>query len=172
MSGTIYMGGGFGGSIRGQMSDKLRRRLHEEEASEAIETARVERDRQQRGEQLQQQALRAAIENALDAGESFQPRWLRGEQIGHTRSEFLALASTRMDLEDRRIEMAERAAFNRWQAERTADTSADVSAPTPAELEDQATTAARAAEYRRKHHERSETIRHARTLARMDRQGY
>jgi hypothetical protein len=120
--------GGFGGSLRSQMSEQLQRRIAEQEAAEAREAAQEERARAQRAEVHQENAIQAAISQALENGEDFHPRMLRGERLGHTRQEFLAMQSARMDAEDAQLAARQQAAFRKWQAEQSASMSGDTSA--------------------------------------------
>ncbi len=113
MGGTVYMGGGC---AREQMSDGLRRRALEE-AQETRESARAERERRQRAVLLQERAIAAAVTDAGQRGEDVTPRMLRGQQVGHTPAGVHGLVSAQQDLEDRRHEARERAAFHRWRAE-------------------------------------------------------
>jgi hypothetical protein len=47
---TVYVGGGFNGAVRSDMSEGLQRRLAAEEAAEAREQARLERERREAAE--------------------------------------------------------------------------------------------------------------------------
>jgi hypothetical protein len=112
------------------MSDQLQRRLAAEEAQEAKEAAREERARAQRAEAHQENAIQAAISQALAEGREFSPRWLRGERVGHTTSEFIAARSAQMDVEDAQLAARQRVAYNRWLAQQGELHSADLSATT------------------------------------------
>jgi hypothetical protein len=111
MSGQVQ--GGFNGAIRHRMSPGLQRRLAEEEAAEARETARLEREREQRAEVLEAEAFRAAVADAVARGEDIDyVRALHGKGIGHQPHEFIALVSAQQDAEDQRVAFQEQAGFS------------------------------------------------------------
>jgi hypothetical protein len=122
--------GGFNGSLRSQMSPQLQKRLAEEEAAEARELAQERREQRVRAEQFQESSIQGAIAMALEAGESFHPRWLRGEKLGHTTSEFIAQRSAQMDAEDMQREARVRAAHRKLQAQLEQQYYGDTSAHT------------------------------------------
>jgi hypothetical protein len=135
--------GGFGGSIRSMMSPGLQRRLAEQEAAEAKEGREQERERALRAEVHHEASIQAAIAQALEQGQEFNPRMLRGEGLGRTVSESLAYYSAVADAEDRRRAAQARRAFNEWQARHNELHSADMSAPSPEELQSRAESEAR-----------------------------
>jgi hypothetical protein len=164
--------GGFGGSIRSMMSDGLQRRLAEQEAAEAREAAQEERERALRAEAFRESNLQAAIAAALEAGEEFHPRMLRGERLGHTTSEFIAARSAQMDVEDAQLAARQRVAYNRFLAAQGELNSGDMSAPTP---EQQASRAVSEERHREasinsavRNYERRKAVKEARQLALHD----
>jgi hypothetical protein len=120
--------GGFGGALRSQMSPQLQRRLAEEEDREARELAQEQREQRVRAEQFQETAIQGAIAMALEAGEAFHPRWLRGERLGNTTSEFIAQRAQMMDVEDAQREARQAVAYRKWQLEQSASLSGDTTA--------------------------------------------
>jgi hypothetical protein len=120
--------GGFGGSLRSQMSPQLQRRLAEAEAAEAKEAAQEERARAQRVEDLRERSVQAAVAQALENGAEFSPRMLRGQGYGRTRAEAIAYFSDLQDVEDRRAEAQERIEFQKWQIRRSESMSGDSTA--------------------------------------------
>jgi hypothetical protein len=122
--------GGFGGSIRSMMSPGLQRRLAEQEAAEAREAKEQERFRAQRAEAHHEASIQAAIAQALEQGQEFNPRMLRGEGLGRTRAEAIQYYSAMQDREDVLAAAREQLAFRRWQAEQAALYSGDASADT------------------------------------------
>jgi hypothetical protein len=122
--------GGFGGSLRSMMSPQLQRKLSEQEDLEARELAREQREQRVRAEQFQETAIQAAVQAALEAGETFHPRMLRGERLGHTPSEFIAQRSAQMDIEDAQRQARRDAAIRKMMAElaeaESGDTTADL----------------------------------------------
>ena len=150
--------GGFGGSLRSQMSPALQRRIAEEEAAEAREQAQLERERAQRAEDFQARNIQAGIVQALEAGQEYSPRMLRGETLGRTRQEAIQHYSSLQDVEDRRAEAAQRRAFNRWLAEQGELNSGDTSADT--------VLAQRAEEQRRQDQRARNQVRRGRDLRR------
>jgi hypothetical protein len=167
--------GGFGDSLRAQMSPATQRRIAEAEAAEAYEAAKQERERavraqawQERSEEL---ARRTAVDEALAAGEDASPRALRGERLGHEPHEFLALMSARQDHEDMVLEAKRLEYLRRCEAAYDAGDYADNSAPTQRQLEADELMRARAARYRARHELLSEARQQARQdAARGDRQ--
>ena len=150
MSGSVNVFGGFNGVARSMMSEQLQRRIAAEESREAREAAQQERERREAAEQYQTRALQGAIADAVQRGEDIHPRALRGEGLCHTPAEFIALASAHMDLEDFQAEAAERRAYQRWQLQRSAAHSGDMSAPSQLQLEEGHQMQARAAKFREK----------------------
>jgi hypothetical protein len=122
--------GGFGGSLRSQMSPVLRRRLAEEEDREARQVREEERARAQRAEAFKESSIQGAIHQALENGEAFSPRWLRGEKLGHTTSEFIAQRAAQMDVEDAQREARRQAAIRKALAELERQDYGDTSAHT------------------------------------------
>ena len=59
---------------------------------------------------------------------------MQGRGIGHQPHEFVAMISERMDLEDQRLEAVQHREFLRWQAEQSASTSGDTTAPSSLKL--------------------------------------
>jgi colicin import membrane protein len=164
----VYEGGGFGGSIRSRMSEDLQIRLEAVEAQDQMDAAKAEKDRKRRVEQFQERAQQAAIAAALEAGQAFHPRMLRGEGVGHTPAEFIAQAHARMDVEDAHAEAQAAADYRRWQREYYAGTSADTSAPTAQQLEEGAQTQARTDFYMDCKRQREMAVAEARRLAAKD----
>jgi hypothetical protein len=122
--------GGFNGSLRSQMSPQLQRQIAQQEQIEAREAAQEERARTERAEVLQENAIRAAISQAVEQGQDFHPRMLRGERLGRTRQEAIAYFSGLQDMEDRKVELAERREFEQWQIRRAESLSGDTSVAT------------------------------------------
>jgi hypothetical protein len=79
--------GGFGESLRSQMSPATQRQIAEAEAVEAYEMAKEERKRAARAQAWQERSEEAArqiaVAEAVAAGEDASPRALRGERLGH-----------------------------------------------------------------------------------------
>jgi hypothetical protein len=98
------------------------------------------------------------------------PRALRGEGVGHTPADFLALRSAEMDREDLMAEAAQRRQYQKWLLRKSSLTSADTSAPTQLQLEEGAQMQARAAKYRARSREQAEILQKARELAAEDRE--
>ena len=96
------------------------------------------------------------------------PRALRGEQLGHTPAEFVAIVSARQDVEDAQREARQRKAFQNFQAELSAVPTLDSTAPTALQLEEGHQTKARQDAEDAQRRERSQTITYARRLAAMD----
>jgi hypothetical protein len=107
--------GGFNNSLRSQMSPQLQRRIAEQEAAEAREAKAEERARAERREDLEARNIQAAIAQAIENGEEWSPRMLRGQGYGRTRAEAIAYFSGLQDMEDRKAELAERREFEQWQ---------------------------------------------------------
>jgi hypothetical protein len=128
MSDRDNIRGGFNGSLRSQMSPQLQRRLAEAEAAEAKQARDEERQRAQRREDLEARNVQAAIAMAIENGEEFSPRMLRGQGYGRTRSEAIAYYSDLQDMEDRRAEVREAKEFEQWQIQRSASLSGDSTA--------------------------------------------
>jgi hypothetical protein len=124
--------GGFNGALRSQMSPQIQRRLAEEEVREAREAAQEERERAQRVEDFQTRALQGAIAAAIERGEEVSPRVLRGrgEQLGHTPSEFVALVSAQQDREDAMAQARQQVAYRKWLVEQSDALSGDTSVHT------------------------------------------
>jgi hypothetical protein len=135
--------GGFAGagSVSDRMSPGLRGAIAQAEAVEAYEAAQEQRRHSARVAQFQERSEEAArqiaIQEALAAGEDASPRALRGERLGHTHGEFVALMSARMDVEDMQLEAAKWQAMRRWEAQYDAGQYADVSAPSARQLEEE-----------------------------------
>jgi hypothetical protein len=160
-----YVGGGFSGSSTSPMSDDLRIRMEAAESIVEAEVAKQERDRRHRAEILAERAQQAAIQAALAEGQVFSPRMLRGEGLGHRPADFIAQRAATMDIEDAHAEAERAAEYRRWQAEHYASTSADTSAPTPAEAEANRLDAERSAKYRDRIIERRVTLQHTQRQA-------
>jgi hypothetical protein len=135
--------GGFGGSLRSQMSPQLQRQIALQEQAEAKEAREEERARAQRIEDLEARNVQAAIAMAIENGQEFSPRMLRGQGYGRTRSEAIAYYSELQDMEDRRAEVREAKEFENWKIQRSAglsgDTTADLILSERAEREKQET---------------------------------
>ncbi len=137
MSDPVYHGGGFGGSARAGLSEGLSIRLAAVEQLEAAEDAKREQERKRRAEAFEERAFQAAIAQAIADGENVNPRLaMQGRGIGHQPHEFVAMISERMDLEDQRLEAVQHREFLRWQAEQSASTSGDTTAPSSLKLEE------------------------------------
>jgi hypothetical protein len=108
---------------------------------------------------------------ADERGELFDMREaMRNGGVGRTKAEALAYYSAQSDWEDaRQAGLMAKYVQDKCNADWYADTSADMSAPSPAELAEQEQTAARAERYRTERRERSKTIQAARQFARWDR---
>ena len=165
--------GGFNSSLRSQMSPQLQRKLSEQEDREARELAEQQRERALRAEQFQESAMQAAIQAALEAGETFHPRMLRGAGLGHTTSEFIALRAAEMDREDAQREFRRQVVIRKALAELEGQDYGDTSAHTI-----EAERAEKAAEREKRDRDllqrgrqiqRNQTIRSARRLAAQDR---
>jgi hypothetical protein len=168
---TVFVGGGFNGAARAGMSDALALRCAMADASFDRQAVREERARAELAAVDEETRVKASIEMAIDRGEIFNVRQAyRDGGVGRTRAETVAYASSRMDWEDaRQAGLQAKWVQDKCNAEWYGDTSADMSAPTPAAVEEAEQTAARAERYRAKRHERSKTIKAARRLARWDR---
>jgi hypothetical protein len=164
--------GGFGGSLRSQMSDQLQRKIAAEEAAEAREAAQEERARAQRVEALQENAIQAAIAMAIENGEEFHPRMLRGERIGHTSQEFIAMVSAQQDLQDAQLAARQRITYNRWLEQQGELNSGDMTAPSPEETSARAERDERHRQARIessvRRYERKKTVKEARSAALHD----
>jgi hypothetical protein len=164
--------GGFNNSLRSQMSEGLQRRLAEQEAAEAREAAQEQREQRMRAEAHQESAIQAAIAMELERGEAFHPRWLRGEKLGHTPSEFIALRAEQMDVEDAQREARVRAAHRKLQAQLEQQEYGDLTAPTPEEMASRAERDERHREARIqgsvRRFERAKTVKEARAAALHD----
>jgi hypothetical protein len=144
---SVEMGGGFAAAgIRSRMSESLQRRLALDDAREQREAAQLERERAAAHADAQRErAIASLVAEAIERGDRVtMHQRATGEGLGRTPSEFIASRVALMDLQDRQAEAEERAAFNRWKVEQSAEWSADTSAPTPAELAEKAESAARA----------------------------
>jgi hypothetical protein len=165
--------GGFGGVMRAQMSEGLQRRIAEEEDREARQVREEERARAQRAEAFKESNIQGAIAMALESGESFHPRWLRGEKLGHTTSEFIAQRAAMMDVEDQRREARRQAAIRKMMAElseaETGDTSAHTIMAERAEKAEADARRDRVLLQRGRQIQRHQTIRLAREAAAIDR---
>jgi hypothetical protein len=157
--------GGFTGSqssVRSAMSDGARRQVAELEEREAREQARAERERAAQVAMFEEGALALAVVNALDEGEAFSPRMLRGELVGHTPAELKAIVSARQDHEDARFEAEELREFRKWKEARGEGGQADVSAPTSLQKEAGAQMESRAATERARRRDHLYTMGRAR----------
>jgi hypothetical protein len=155
--------GGFTGSqssVRSAMSDGMRRQVAELEEREARAHARLEAERAAEVAAFEESALSAAVLMALEEGEAFSPRMLRGEQVGHTKDELIAIVSARQDHEDARFEAEELREFRKWKE--TRGEQADVSAPSELQKEAGAAMESRAATERRRRHDHLYTMARAR----------
>jgi hypothetical protein len=127
-----YEGGGWGNSMLDRMSPATRARVMQADAEYERERAVEEREAKQRVDELRAQAFRASVQEALDRGELVDMRQaMRDGGVGRTPREAIEYASAQMDMEDARRAAEVRKAFNEFQGEYYADTSA----PTPVELE-------------------------------------
>jgi hypothetical protein len=164
LEGVGVRAGGFEGSpssVRSGMSDGLHRQIVLNEERESRESAKAEAERAARVEAFAESALQHAIQQALESGEEFNPRMLRGEQLGHTPRELIEQVSARQDIEDERFEAQELQEFRAWKAQKSASTSADLSAPTQRQLEAEQLMQARAKRFREKENDRLITLRMA-----------
>jgi hypothetical protein len=110
----VDMGGGFADAgIRARMSESLQRRLAEDDAREARETAKAERERAHHADRQRERAIADLVRQAIERGDQVtMHQRATGEGLGRTPSEFIASRAAIMDLEDRRAEADERAAFS------------------------------------------------------------
>jgi hypothetical protein len=122
--------GGFDGSIRSMMSPQLQRRIAEEEAREAREARQEEKARAERAEAFQAANVQAAIAQAIESGQEWNPRMLRGQGYGRTRQEAIQYYSELQDMEDRRAEAREAKEFENWKIQRSTSLSGDTSVHT------------------------------------------
>jgi hypothetical protein len=151
------------------LSEGLSIRLAAVEQLEAAEDAKREQERKRRAEAFQERAFQAAIAQAIADGENMNPRLaMQGRGIGHQPHEFVAMISERMDLEDQRLEAVQHREFLRWQAEQSASTSGDTTAPSSLELEEGAAIQARTDFYLDRKRQRSMAVEEARRLAARD----
>jgi hypothetical protein len=164
--------GGFGGAVTSMMSDQLRHRIAAQEAAEAREAAQEQREQRLRAEAFQESAIQAAIAERLEAGESFQPRWLRGESLGHTVSEFLALRSAEIDRQDMISEARRKIAVRKLMEQHGEADYGDTTAPTKQEMASRAESEARHREARIqgsvRRYERKQILKEARKVALHD----
>lgn len=136
MTGEVQMFGGWGDAVRERMSPALQAQIALDDQREQREAAKVERQREHDREQWHERALLGAANQAIAQGQPVTVHQrMTGEGLGHTPAEFIAQRHALMELEDAQHEADERRAFNRWKLERSAELSADTSAPTPAEAE-------------------------------------
>jgi hypothetical protein len=167
--------GGFDGSLRSQMSPALRRQIDESEAAEARDARRLERERAAAAEDFANRAIQGAIAAAVERGEEVNPRALRGEQLGHTPSKFIAMVSAEQDRADAWAAAKQAAAYRKWQAEHAALHSGDFTAPTEQERAAQAERDERHREARLnssvRRYERSKAVQEARQAAWRDTSG-
>jgi hypothetical protein len=171
VTGQVYMDGGFGNKATMEHgSPQLRARMARIDAEDERQAVVEERERAQRAADLHARAVQASIAAALERGEEFDMRRAMRHGVGRTHAEILAEASARMDYDDAVAAARERAEFNRWQLAKSASMSADMSAPTEAEVAEAELTAARAEERRTKRRETSTLLGHAVKLARWDRE--
>jgi hypothetical protein len=163
--------GGFDGSVRAGMSPGTLRLVAQLEAAEAARDRDVAAQRMVRAEQWQESALAGAIAMAIERGEDMSnPRRLRGEGLGHTPAEFIALASAEQDRQDAWEAARVGREFERWQLRESASHQVDTSAPTPDEVDARELLTSRTADAVARRRERSKTIQAARRLAAMDRE--
>jgi hypothetical protein len=129
VTGQVYMGGGFGDSIRERMSPALQQRLAWEEQAEARENAKIERQREIDREKWHERSILGAAQQAVDRGELITVHQrMSGEGLGHTPAEFIAERVALMDIEDMREENRRRAELRKFQLDQSADASFDVTA--------------------------------------------
>jgi hypothetical protein len=166
----VYVGGGFGDSSTAPKSENLRIRMEVAAEMEAAEAARAEKDRQRRAEIFQERAIQDAIAAAVAAGEFVNPRQAMqgGGTVGHEPREFIERASLQMDMEDFQAEASAAAEYRRWLADRGEASSADVSAPTPAEVQLQAQEQERMNKFLDRKRQRELAVQDARSLAAKD----
>jgi hypothetical protein len=173
MSDQVAIRGGFGVSLRSQMSEGLQRRIAAEEAAEQRQMAAEQRERTQRAEAWQQNAITAAIQDALARGEEFSPKMLAGRGLGSTHSEFIQQRAALMDVEDAQIQARQAVAYRKWLQEQSDGMSGDTSAHTVlaerAEEAEQREKRDRDLVRRGRQIDRARIIRSARQLAAQDR---
>ena len=150
---------GAGSSVRSQMSPDLLRRVEEAEALEDQKAAREQAVRAEAARSWQENQLQSAVTAALVAGEASNPRKLRGETLGHSPAEAVALASARQDHEDMLAEAAKREYLRRVEAQYDAGNQADNSPPTAEQLEAKQLMQQRAKRYREREQDREITAR-------------
>ena len=152
-----------------RMSPALQQRCAMADAQYDREAAVQEREREVLRAQRREDDIVLSIRQAEERGELVNVRQaIRDGGVGHTRGEFVALASARMDLEDAQERGREQARIRKFLADGDGSW-ADTSAPTPAESAEMDVNAARAASYRAKRRENGRMLDRARVLARMDR---
>jgi hypothetical protein len=158
--------GGFNDSLRSQMSPALQRAMAEQESEERREAARAEREKKQRVEAFAENSFRAAVEQAIADGVDPTAARIKGVGVGRTVGQALAYYSAMADAEDARLMARVRQAFREWEAQQSASTSADMTAPSEQEMASRAESEARHREARinsavRKY-ERAKTVEEAR----------
>ena len=123
-----YPDGGFGDSLRSQMSESLLRQLALDDAREQREIAQAEREREHRADLARERAIEFLVRQATERGDqvTMQQR-MTGEGLGRTPAEFIAERAAIMDMEDQRAAARQRAEFNKWQLQQSADSSHDSS---------------------------------------------
>lgn len=149
---------GFGTALRARMSPDLQRKIAQQQHDEAREAAVESRRREAESAQWQERNLQAAAQQAVNAGEAMTPRLMNGEGLGRSPAEFVRQQYALMDIEDAQERARQAVAFRRWQAAQTANTTADMTAPTQLEVEH----ATRAEEQRQDEIRRGREVHHRR----------
>jgi hypothetical protein len=170
MGGTIHVRGGWNNSTLDGASPSMRARILQADAEYEAEAAREERARKQRAADQHERAVQASIAAALERGEVFDMRHALQHGVGRTHREIIEHASAMQDVEDMREAARRRKAFEAFEQRFYGDNTADMSAPTEAEVAEREQTAARAEERRTKRRETSRLLTHAVKLARWDRE--
>jgi hypothetical protein len=167
---TITYGGGWGSSYP-NMSPGLQMRIAAADAQYEREGAAQAQARRERAAVDEEARVRASIEQAIERGEAVDVRRAYADGgVGHEPREFIEYASAVQDVEDARRAAEAAVAFRKYGEQFYGDVSADVSAPTPAEVAEREEMQARAEKYRAKRDARGTAISDARNAARMDRE--
>jgi hypothetical protein len=140
---SIRMGGGFGDAALSEMSPRLRARVQAADAEYAREVAKEERERAFLRDEEREAAIAASVIQAADRGEVFDLQEALQRGIGRTPNEVIEYASAMADIQDMRVAAEKRKLFNEFEA----GFSADMSAPTPAEVAEKEAERAHHAEW-------------------------
>jgi hypothetical protein len=169
-SDVIQYGAGWGTSYE-HMSPSLRARCAQADREYDRQSAREAQARAELAARDEQSRIALSIIQAEDRGELFDMREaMRNGGVGRTKAEALAYYSSLSDWQDARERALQAKQIrDHLNSDWYGDTSADMSAPSPAEVAEREQMGARVEEYRAKRRERSKTIQAARRLAQWDR---